>query len=234
MSGPIGVALHIDQMKAMHSSGLTLQIIGDHFGVTRERVRQILKKHGVTRDQGGCAFRAVERAKAERRRKDAISLARNGMTYAEWRATPYATKAAFAHHRKSAGNRGIPFDLTLGDWIRLWGRSGKFHLRGHGGDLYCMARINDAGGYTIGNVKIITNRENAREYAKAKREGRREARATIIAGVYQLYPGSKRPYVVRYGRKLIGYFRSEKRAIAARQRFEAKLQAKRESAQCAQ
>jgi DNA-directed RNA polymerase sigma subunit (sigma70/sigma32) len=35
-------------MIAMYRSGQTLQQIGSTFGVTRERARQILAKHGIT------------------------------------------------------------------------------------------------------------------------------------------------------------------------------------------
>ncbi|RYD61891.1 MAG: hypothetical protein EOP83_15970 [Verrucomicrobiaceae bacterium] len=36
-----------DEMRAMHEQGLTLKAIGDHFGVTRERIRQVAKELGL-------------------------------------------------------------------------------------------------------------------------------------------------------------------------------------------
>lgn len=38
--------------------GQTLQQIGDAFEISRERVRQVLAKHGVTADEGGRALRS--------------------------------------------------------------------------------------------------------------------------------------------------------------------------------
>jgi hypothetical protein len=67
-------------------------------------------------------------------------------------------KRAYAAHKCSAKKRGIEFLLSFEEWYNIWQQSGK--QRGRGSDLYCMARHNDIGPYAIGNVSIITNREN--------------------------------------------------------------------------
>ena len=36
----------IEQMVDMRNNGQTLQAVGDHFGISRERVRQLLKREG--------------------------------------------------------------------------------------------------------------------------------------------------------------------------------------------
>lgn len=43
------------QMAALYAEGKTLQNIGDQFGITRERVRQILARLGVQRRTRGVA-----------------------------------------------------------------------------------------------------------------------------------------------------------------------------------
>jgi hypothetical protein len=69
----------------------------------------------------------------------------------------------FRDHRNNARHRNIAFLLTFDQWLAIWRRSGKLHLRGRSGDQYVMARKSDRGPYAIGNVKIITNAENTGE-----------------------------------------------------------------------
>jgi hypothetical protein len=66
-------------------------------------------------------------------------------------------------HKISAKRRGIPFLLTLKQWLRIWNRSGHFHERGRRASEYVMARYEDKGPYAIGNVKIITQSDNGKE-----------------------------------------------------------------------
>lgn len=88
---------------------------------------------------------------------------------------------AYRLQRKNAKQRGVPFRFTFEQWWAEW--EPYWHLRGHRLDQYCMARIGDRGAYEVGNVKIITNRENRQEQAPTML-GRRlsaEARAKISA-----------------------------------------------------
>jgi hypothetical protein len=65
---------------------------------------------------------------------------------------------------RQAAGRNIPFLLTFEQWWDIWQQSGHWHERGNlDGDKYCMARHGDVGPYAVGNVKIITNRENSIE-----------------------------------------------------------------------
>lgn len=62
-------------MAEQYKSGETLQQIGDEYGISRERVRQILAKHGVKRSQGGQARALADRlAEGVRLYKQGISL----------------------------------------------------------------------------------------------------------------------------------------------------------------
>jgi hypothetical protein len=72
-------------------------------------------------------------------------------------------KVAFQAHRSSSASRGIQFLLTFEEWWEIWQASGHWHERGPGRDKYCMARFGDRGSYAVGNVDIITNRQNAAE-----------------------------------------------------------------------
>ena len=72
---------------------------------------------------------------------------------------------AFDHHRYRAKKDGIEFLFTYEEWIGIWRESGHLLRRGTrwGALGYCMARNGDKGPYAVGNVRIITNRENIAE-----------------------------------------------------------------------
>jgi hypothetical protein len=69
------------------------------------------------------------------------------------------SKRAYNSHKGRAKNRGIEFLLSYEEWLDIWIKSGK--LPGTKSDDYCMARHNDLGPYAIGNVSIITMKENS-------------------------------------------------------------------------
>lgn len=170
------------RMVEMYRTGKTLEEIGLAFGVTRERVRQIVRKPGVGRDEGGRvvrrkgrgveqAERRVLRAESVKRRRDAISQRNFGCDYETAKRLNehqqlYLTgtrSALYFRQLRSAGQRGITWAMTFPEWCAVWDASGKWHLRGRGKHYYCMARNGDIGPYASGNVRIITNSENASE-----------------------------------------------------------------------
>lgn len=92
-------------------------------------------------------------------------------------------KAYHAHrHRCSHGQKidaaGAPvkFLLTFEEWSNLW--EDKWLQRGQGRNKYCMARHNDLGHYELGNVAIITNRENARSIGSDRQSAARLSTST--------------------------------------------------------
>lgn len=64
---------HVVEMIERRWRGLTLDEIGAEFGVTRERVRQLLKKHGGPSAKEIRDVRAAEARSAERAREEAVS-----------------------------------------------------------------------------------------------------------------------------------------------------------------
>lgn len=70
---------------------------------------------------------------------------------------------AFKVHRGNAKRCSIKFELTFEQWLKIWTDSGHLHERGREQGQYNMCRKGDKGGYTIGNVRIDTNRANAQE-----------------------------------------------------------------------
>lgn len=165
-----------DAMEAMYRAGKTLEEIGQLYGVSRERVRQVISKYrGVTASDGGQSIRAKIEREHKRAEREAACYRKNGCSIAQLRnlqkigvamrkagATIYQTPTgAFRNQRNNALGRGIPWELTLWDWWRIWQQSGKWEKRGRHADDYVMCRFKDEGSYSIGNVYIATLRHNA-------------------------------------------------------------------------
>lgn len=162
------------RMAAMYQSGMTLEEIGRQYGVTRERVRQIIKKHhGLNAKLGGIQVRAQEKRRRKAVEQDAAFLTDYGCTKEQWREIRdlgkreqaagkgmYRTPLyAFRQQRQAAKTRGIGWELSLWQWWSIWRTSGHWEQRGRG-QGYVMCRKGDSGPYAVGNVFIATAREN--------------------------------------------------------------------------
>ena len=65
--------------------------------------------------------------------------------------------------RYNADHRGIPFELTLADWLSIWIGSGRYHQRGRRSGEFVMSRPGDKGPYSVGNVAIVLAQVNLDE-----------------------------------------------------------------------
>lgn len=204
-----------EKMASMYRQGLTLQKIGDHYSITRERVRQILKKHGVVRADNLRSNTTAVRAERRAQILDAQAMAKWGVPHQEKRQhRKSGLLGAFVSQRNCAKARGIAWNLKFGDWLAIWQASGRLDDRGRGLGKFCMSRIKDSGGYVLGNVHIQLCQENSRE-AMDQWRGKVKAHR----GIFALFPGSSRPYVAKFGRRQIGRFASMDEAVAARRDF---------------
>jgi hypothetical protein len=77
-----------------------------------------------------------------------------------WVKVTHPWEPAFRQQRDNAKKRGIAWELTFEQWRKIWEDSHHWKNRGRHTDEYCMARYNDVGTYEIGNVRILTNRDN--------------------------------------------------------------------------
>lgn len=201
-----------ERMAAMYRQGLTLQKISEQFGVSRERVRQLIAAAGVTRVDGGQALQASMKKARKAVRREAYYMQKYGLPIEQVRALQSeGVTHAYTRQKQSARTRGIPFVLTFAEWFSVWQASGKLHLRGRGKGRYCMSRINDSGGYELGNVHIQLTEENGREAVK-KWAGKHKSHR----GVFLLYPGRERAWLARVGKESLGFFASCEEAVAAR------------------
>lgn len=164
-----------DAMAAMYRGGKTLHEIGEVFGVTRERVRQIIKKyHGITAKDGGKKTKAARNVAKKANDKNAECIRKYGCTYDQFRsllaigkdiqaqgASAYRTPiGAWRNQKRNAIARGIEWRISLWEWWSIWQESGKWDARGRCKDDYVMCRFKDDGAYEVGNVYIATQSHN--------------------------------------------------------------------------
>lgn len=226
-----------EQMKSSYLSGLTLEQIGQIHGVTRERVRQILAKHGVKGQHSGrtkaIAERRAIKAMNAKANRDQRCIESYGCTYQAIESlfgvgvilTKTKATLAYAQHKKNAIQREVEFSITFLQWWSVWQKSGKWNERGRG--KYVMARNGDVGAYAVGNVHICTSSENVKEgyiktpghvrAAKAQltRAGKPHVRLGSGRGYTILKKCKKRPYQVMCGKDKVGYFATEEEARSA-------------------
>ena len=154
---------------AAYQQGNTMAIIGAELGISGERVRQILKEYGIVGVSR--VSRQPERREAAQKRKEARVARLWGLSWVDYRQlcarygtseVPTSPFRKYIQQRKNAKSRGIKWAITFADWWGVWQASGKWSARGRG-DGYCMARLGDKGPYKVGNVEIISTRENSRQ-----------------------------------------------------------------------
>ena len=161
------------EMAKKYASGTTLQEIGDYYDLTRERVRQIMSQElGITAKDGGAHQRYCDKQAAEIARKDRRCIRKHGMTVDEYKAANKCLDKAgkcpsyrFQKQLQHSKERDIEWKLTFAEWWSLWEQSGKWLERGRGSG-YVMARHGDTGPYAVGNIKIISAKENHSEYIR--------------------------------------------------------------------
>lgn len=164
-----------DAMASMYRAGKTLEQIGQLYGVTRERVRQVISKcHGLNADSGGARLKAKITRQSRTAQREAACLRKNGCTLLQMKELraigkqmiakghgAYRTPIrAFECQRNNAKSRQIPWNLKLWEWWQIWQRSGKWSQRGREVGNYVMCRFGDTGAYEIGNVYIATVSHN--------------------------------------------------------------------------
>lgn len=170
-------------MCRLYQDGKTLEEVGAVFGVTRERVRQILKRAGLSSTDGGAAARGRRRRRAalEARaiERDARAQEQFGCYYDEvvalndglkpWNKA--ALSMRYMQQKRNAAARDIEWSLSFPEWVSIWRDSGHLDERGRG-EGYCMARRHDIGPYDLLNVYITTIGQNAADYqAELKARG---------------------------------------------------------------
>lgn len=179
-------------------SGLTLEEVAADYGITRERVRQIVRKLGLPPDVGGQSVKnllSCSIRKERRRRRDEDSeakcLERWGMSRESLneispyqRSHPNHPTRIFTSFRNNVRRTGIRFELTFPQWWRLWQESGRWDERGRGFG-YWMARWDSDQPWRLDNIRIVSGSERARDsyIQRPAAERMRKAAITKSQGV---------------------------------------------------
>ena len=146
----------IESMRQLFEDGLTLAQVGEAFGVTRQRVSYLFKRHGLSIDAGGCSA-----ALAEKYGFDSV----HELKLAKKKYPGCCGK--FRQQVANARRRHIEFKFTLKEWLSIWGD--RWGQRGVGGDALVMCRFGDVGPYSSDNVYIATCGANSYDYQIEKR-----------------------------------------------------------------
>lgn len=170
-----GDPVRSEAMASMYKAGKTLAEIGEIYGLTRERVRQIISKlHRLSAGDGGASVRSKIERDRRRAEREAECYLKHGCSTKQLRElrkmgrdlmasgtsrerTPIG---AFSRQKCNATrHRGLVWKLTLWEWWTIWQQSGHWEDRGRGSG-YMMCRFRDEGAYEVGNVYISTGIHN--------------------------------------------------------------------------
>lgn len=224
-----------DRLAEMYESGQTLAEIGNHFGITRERVRQIISNLGVTKFDGGKHVRSFqntpdkvaklreknERAEARIRSLWGMSVDAYTLHVKEHGNSSFSNSPMHKYvcQRNSSIRRGIAWEFTFADWWSIWLESGKWYERGQG--KYVMARYGDSDTpYSKDTVYICTQSQNSKDSyivsPASVRFANSPSRAGAGRGWYYAPSRSKpNPYYAQFNKKHLGGFPTAELARAA-------------------
>jgi hypothetical protein len=215
------------KMVAMFRDGATHREIAEAFGLCLAAASRVIRMYGVSRLEGGKSVKAKVRREAEAISKRERFVREHGILPEDFPSAQVfkQAKKKYFQQRKSAGSRGVSWEISLGDWWCIWDASGHWADRGRGIGKYCMARHGDIGPYKAGNVSIQLATENSRDgikkaHASMKRSGNWSGGVPIGSGRGWTYikRAVRRPYQVMLGKKYVGAFATQQEAEAAYQR----------------
>lgn len=157
-------------MAHRYKSGETLAQIAKDYSMTRERVRQIILKVGLTGKDGGATKQAAKKRELRIQESEARFLAARGLSKAEFKkiAQKYGREPynAFMNRRRNSKRDNQGWNLKFGEFWAIWQRSGKWEQRGRG-EGYQLRRVDPNKPWQPGNVVVQDGRTAQSEYKTA-------------------------------------------------------------------
>jgi hypothetical protein len=162
----------LNELEKMLTGGSTLQMCGDHFGVTRQGIRYIQRKYFPHIKVSEQRKQLWLKAATERKQANILERKQNALRKVgreQWKITDpllRAHKDAFVRKRVHAKRDGIEFDITIADieWSThcpvLDVELNWFATSGRAENSPSFDRIDPTKGYIPGNVRIISWRAN--------------------------------------------------------------------------
>lgn len=175
---PTGVPSKVNTSEAikMYKAGAILAEIGAKFGVSRERIRQILRREKVTSSEGGQAIQTLLKTplkqaakKNQNERMEQRCFKAWGMSKAKYleivkqygpngqRGSPLTQ---YVQQRVNSQRSSIAWEMSFAEWWQIWQDSSHYDKRGCGHG-YMMCRFGNTGPYRVGNIEIITGVQNS-------------------------------------------------------------------------
>lgn len=133
----------------------TMEEIGAEFGITRERVRQLLKSNFGIVGNDTLAQRREAKAKIIERTRERVTLENKGVSVAQLKELQRAGfTRVFSQKRANVLRSGGEWGLTLGQFYKIWHESGHLSSIGKGREKYGMTTIDRSMRFVVGNVEI--------------------------------------------------------------------------------
>lgn len=130
---------------------------------------------------------------------------------------PNSAAVRYLHQRTTAGLRGIEWDISFPDWMRIWLNSGHWEDRGVGVGRYCMARHGDIGPYSATNVSIQLCTDNSRDGIRKARPAMNEnpSRKAGCGRGWTYRAEAAKPYQVMVRKTYVGCYATQCEAESA-------------------
>lgn len=143
-------------MLARYQRGETLDKIGQSYGVTRERVRQIVKKNfGITGKDGGIRVAAQAKRQKEWEKFNARWEHKLGGPYREWFSLPNHIRLKYSAHKRNARKiHNTTWHIKPLEWWGLFKAAGAVPSK-----MVWLTRKNNSLPFTVENCFVATRGE---------------------------------------------------------------------------